>query len=159
MYRCFFLKITKLHSHTWTFTPQSTYRDRVEIGTEYLPSQALSGSAHHNLYVMVDIEEGGWACTLHPHAVWANFSIVMECTPECCRCYSVYFVIHRLAQLLSANTETQSRSPLPLSSYKVAHSLWLHKCTEKYFSPQREPSPSPKDNRISEKNCKFCAVD
>jgi hypothetical protein len=58
-------------------------------------------------------------------------------------------------QLLSANTQTKIKSPLPLSSYKEARSLWLHKCTEKYFSPQREPSPPPKDNSISEKNCNF----
>jgi hypothetical protein len=59
---------------------------------------------------------------------------------------------------ISEHTNTK-QSTFASSSYKEARSLWLHESAEKYFYPQREPSPPPKDNRIFEKNCNFCAVD
>jgi hypothetical protein len=42
------------------FNPRRTYRDRVEIGSVYLPCQ-LGWSIHHTtpLFVMVDIVKGG----------------------------------------------------------------------------------------------------
>jgi hypothetical protein len=37
--------------------------------------------------------ERGWACTPPPLPAWANFTLLMECTPESSRCYSVYSVV------------------------------------------------------------------
>ncbi len=50
--------------------PQSTYRGRVEIGGVYLPSQRIPQ-----------------LCT--PSPGWANFNIMMECTPDSGNCHSV----------------------------------------------------------------------
>jgi hypothetical protein len=49
--------------------PQITYRGRVEIGGVYLPSQRIPQ-----------------LCT--PSPGWANFSIMMECTPDSGNCHS-----------------------------------------------------------------------
>ncbi len=57
---------------------------------------ALSAGAYTaTLYVMVDIVRGGGhAPTPHPHQGWADFSIMMECTPESGYCESsVYNVL------------------------------------------------------------------
>ncbi len=67
---------------------QRTYR--LEIGEVYLPSQ-LERTCTTTLYMMVDISERGWACT-PPSPAWADFSIIIECTPESSNCHSVYSV-------------------------------------------------------------------
>jgi hypothetical protein len=43
------------------------------------------------LYVIVNIVKGDGGAPLHPPPTpaWANFSIMMECTPESGRCHSV----------------------------------------------------------------------
>ncbi len=77
-------------------TTQSSYRDRVETELVYLPSQ-LQGAYTTTLYVMIDrVKGGGGACTsivLQPSLAWANFSIIMECTPESGRCHALYSVV------------------------------------------------------------------
>jgi hypothetical protein len=67
--------------------PQSTYRGRVEIDGVYI---CLSRSVHRNFVRDGRYSERGWACTLTPPVPgWANFSIMMECTPESGHCHSV----------------------------------------------------------------------
>ncbi len=51
-----------------------------------------SGAYIATLYVMVTISERGWSCSVHrppPSPAWANFTLMMECTPESGRCHSV----------------------------------------------------------------------
>jgi hypothetical protein len=62
---------------------QSTYRGRVEIREVYLPSQLWS--VHHHCLRDDRFSERGWACS-PPSPGWANFSIMMECTPEGVNC-------------------------------------------------------------------------
>ncbi len=64
--------------------PQSMYGARVEIGGMYL----LSKLERTPLYVLVDIVTGVGR-EPPPSPGWANFSIIMECTPESCNCHSV----------------------------------------------------------------------
>ncbi len=71
------------------FRPQNKYI-KVKLGEYICP---LSCSAHHNF-----VRDGNYCergVGVHPRAssVWANFSIVMECTPESRRCHSVYSVL------------------------------------------------------------------
>jgi hypothetical protein len=65
--------------------------------TEYIQGKSrnrVSVSAHSagayttTLYVMVDTVKGGGS-TPQPSPDWANFSIMMECTPESGHCHSV----------------------------------------------------------------------
>jgi hypothetical protein len=51
----------------------------------------LSWRIHYNFVCHGRYSEKGWVCTPHPHhtPAWANFSIMMACTPESGRCYSV----------------------------------------------------------------------
>jgi hypothetical protein len=49
----------------------------------------LRWSVHCNLYVMVNIVKGGGGEHSPPSPAWANFSIMMECTPEIGRCHSL----------------------------------------------------------------------
>ncbi len=55
----------------------------------------LSWSVHPNLCMY---SERGWVVLgVHPppqSPAWADFSFMMECTPEGGRCYSVYSVVH-----------------------------------------------------------------
>jgi hypothetical protein len=65
---------------------QSTYRGRGEIGGVYLPSQLERTTA--TLLVMVDRVKGGGRAP-PPSPGWADFTIMMECTPESSHCHSV----------------------------------------------------------------------
>jgi hypothetical protein len=46
----------------------------------YLPSQLERTPT--TLLLMVDRVKGGRVCTPHPHKGWADFTIMLECTPE-----------------------------------------------------------------------------
>ncbi len=48
-----------------------------------------SWSVHCNFTGDGKCNERGWACTPPPSPAWANFTLMIECTPESCRCYSV----------------------------------------------------------------------
>ncbi len=67
--------------------PQSTYFywrwNRVSV------SAHSAGAYTATLRVMVNVMKGGWACPLPASPAWANFSLMMECTPESSHCYSV----------------------------------------------------------------------
>ncbi len=69
---------------------ESTYRGRVEIGGVgcFCP---IGWSVHHNViqYMMLDIVNGGWACTPTPAPAWANFSITKMYATKC-PCHSAY---------------------------------------------------------------------
>ena len=52
----------------------------------------LSWSGHCNFTGDSKCNERGWACTPPPSPAWANFTLMIECTPESSRCYSVYSV-------------------------------------------------------------------
>ncbi len=69
--------------------PQSTYIGRDEIRWVYLPHSAEAYTA--TLYVMVNVVKGGGRAPPPPPPApaWANFSIMMECTPKSNRCLSV----------------------------------------------------------------------
>jgi hypothetical protein len=51
----------------------------------------LAGAYTATLLVMVNVMKGG-GHTPPPLRAWANFTFMMECTPESSRCYSVYSV-------------------------------------------------------------------
>jgi hypothetical protein len=53
----------------------------------------LSWSVHCNFTGDGKCNERGWACTPPPSPAWANFTLMIECTPESSSCYSVYSVI------------------------------------------------------------------
>jgi hypothetical protein len=83
---------------------------RVLIGVEDKKGECicpLSWSVHHNptLLVMVDRVKGGWRAAAHPlpSPGWADFTLMMECTPESgrghCHCHSVYSVPLHLCTL------------------------------------------------------------
>ncbi len=55
---------------------------RDETGLVCLP---IRWSIHCNF-------SGDGKCATPPSPNWANFTLMMECTPESCRCYSVYSV-------------------------------------------------------------------
>jgi hypothetical protein len=72
-----------------TVFPQSSYRDRGEIGGVYL--FPLSWSLHHNFAHDGRYSERGRACT--PTITRLGlFTIMMECMPENGHCHSVYSV-------------------------------------------------------------------
>ena len=73
------------------FKPQSTYIGRDETGSVYLPTQ-LERTLQLCTYVMVTIVKGGGRAppTLTSQA---NFTLMMECTPESGRYHSVYSVV------------------------------------------------------------------
>jgi hypothetical protein len=88
-------------ARTEKILPASTETRITVIPTEYLGVEvkrggggagyvsALSaGTYTSTLYVMVNIMKGGGRAP-----AWANFSIMMECTPECGRCHSVYSAV------------------------------------------------------------------
>jgi hypothetical protein len=77
-----------------TWKPQSTYRGRGELWGVYLPSQLKC--TKQTLYMMLDRVKGGWACIPPPLPAWADFSIVMECTPESGHCHSVCTLCSKL---------------------------------------------------------------
>jgi hypothetical protein len=57
---------------------------------ECICHSALSAGAYTaTLCVMVNIVKGGRRVSPPPSQAWANFSIMMECTPESGRCQSV----------------------------------------------------------------------
>ncbi len=70
---------------------------KVHVGVELKQREGispLSWRVHHNfeqkMYMMVDIVKKGWACTPPPPLpARADFSIMMESTPESGRCRSV----------------------------------------------------------------------
>ncbi len=82
-----------VHLHEKVSHPQSTYRGRVEIEGVY---RSLSWCAHYNFVRDVRYSERGWACTPPPPPAWANFSIVMKCTPGSGLCHSVCTLWSRL---------------------------------------------------------------
>jgi hypothetical protein len=53
----------------------------------------LSWSVHCNFTGDGKCNERGWACNLPPPPAWADFTLVMEYTPESSVCYSVYSVV------------------------------------------------------------------
>ncbi len=53
----------------------------------------LSWSVHCNFTGDGKCNERGWAWTPPPSPVWTNFTLMIECTPESSRCYSVYSVV------------------------------------------------------------------
>jgi hypothetical protein len=62
-------------------------KGRGEIGGVHLPSQLVQ---HNFLLVMVDRVKGELAYIPRPHqAAWAEFTIMMECTPESGHCQSI----------------------------------------------------------------------
>jgi hypothetical protein len=63
-----------------------TLNQRVEKGRVYLPSQL---ERTPQVCIIVDIVKGGGACT-PPFPAWADFSIMINCSPESGRCHSVY---------------------------------------------------------------------
>ncbi len=69
--------------------PQGTYRGRAEIGECIRP---LSWSVHHNFVLVRDgrYSKRGFGRAARPSQGWANFSIVIECTPESGHCLSLY---------------------------------------------------------------------
>ncbi len=79
------------------FQPQSTYRGRVEMWGVYLPSQ-LERTPCTTLYVIVDRVKGGGRITPHPSPGWADFSIMMECTPKSGNCHSVCTLWYQLGE-------------------------------------------------------------
>ncbi len=76
----------------WTVHATEYYKGRIEIGGVYLP---LSWSVHHNFVRdgTGRYSERARACT-PPSPPWANFSNLMECTPESGHCHSDYSVVH-----------------------------------------------------------------
>jgi hypothetical protein len=74
--------------------PQSTVHVHIfardETGLVCLPTQ-LERTLQLYL-VMVNVMKG---LSVHPppSPAWANFTLMMECTPESSRCYSVYSVV------------------------------------------------------------------
>jgi hypothetical protein len=86
--------------------PQSTYRGRGEIGAEYLPSQLECTLCATTFLVMGERgPEGGRAPPRPPPSPgWADFTIMMECTPEIGHCHSVYSVVLPVISLLLTNT-------------------------------------------------------
>jgi hypothetical protein len=75
--------------------------------TEYILGQsgnrgrvsALSAGAYiTTLFVIVDIVKGGGRAP-PSSPVWANYSIMMECSPESGCCHSVYSVVQNLTQV------------------------------------------------------------
>ncbi len=80
---------------------QSTYRGRIEIGGVYCICP-FSWSLHHDFVRDGRYSEKGWACTPHPPSPgWANFSIMMECTPESGLCPSVCTLCAQIANNFS----------------------------------------------------------
>ena len=71
----------------WTHRVHIFTRD--ETGLVCLPTQLdnYTGDGKCN--------ERGWATGVHPPPLpaWANFTLMMECTPESSRCYSVYSMV------------------------------------------------------------------
>ncbi len=55
-------------------------------------SAHLAGTYTATLLVMVNVMKGGGRAPPTAPA-WANFTLMMECTPESSRCYSVYSVV------------------------------------------------------------------
>jgi hypothetical protein len=43
-----------------------------------------------------------------PSPAWANFTLMMECTPESSRCYSVYSVVRPTGFSLPFNTDRRN---------------------------------------------------
>ncbi len=90
----------------------NTYRGREEIGGMYLPSSA--GAYTTTLLVMVDIHSERGAGVHQAggglSSGWADFSIMMECTPEvaiatvCTLCFSFQYSVAFLFPLLPALT-------------------------------------------------------
>ena len=63
-----------------------------------------AGTYTATLLVMVNVVKGGGRAP-PPSPAWANFTLMIECTPESSRCYSVYSVGDTLlAKALAANT-------------------------------------------------------
>ncbi len=54
-----------------------------------------AGAYTGTLLVMVNVIKGCGCAVVHPPPApaWANFTLMMECTPESSRCYSVYSVV------------------------------------------------------------------
>ncbi len=76
----------------WMFIPQSTYFyqrwNRVSVSAQ------SAGAYTATLLVMVNVMKGGGRAPPPPLPAWANFTHMMECTPESSYCYSVYSVVY-----------------------------------------------------------------
>jgi hypothetical protein len=70
--------------------PQSTIFTRDETGSVCLPPQL---ERNCNFTGDGKCNERGWACTPPHSPAWANFTLMMECTPESSRFFSVYSVV------------------------------------------------------------------
>ncbi len=57
-----------------------------------------AGTYTATLLVMVNVMKGSVRLDVHPPPLpaWANFTFMMECTPESSRCYTVYSVVQTL---------------------------------------------------------------
>jgi hypothetical protein len=82
-----------------TSCPQSTYIGRDETGSVYLSTQ-LEHTYTATLLVRVNVVKGGGRAppTLTSQA---NFTLMMECTPESGRYHSVYSVVLPICLLAS----------------------------------------------------------
>jgi hypothetical protein len=91
---CNFPLKRQLYRYEQTF---SIYYHRVHIGVDEIGggdgvSSLSAGAYTATLYVMVTIKKGGGRAPPHSPAR-ADFSIMMECTPEFGHCHSVYPVV------------------------------------------------------------------
>jgi hypothetical protein len=70
-----------------------------------------AGAYTATLLVMVKVMKGGGRAP-PPSPAWANFTLMMECTPESSRCYSVYPVCNTICvQASSVVPRAASRGP------------------------------------------------
>jgi hypothetical protein len=83
-----------------------------------MPTQ-LERTLHATLLVMVNVMKGGGRAP-PPSPAWANFTLMMECTPESRRCYSVYSVVLTVV-LYNPNLENRLASVLLLSEAKYVY--------------------------------------
>ncbi len=94
----FFMPAQRTAYILYTFTAQtSEYIFLLEMKQGFCVCP-LSWSVHCNFTGDGICNERGWACTPQPLPAWANFTLMMECTPESSRCYSVYSVLRQFQQ-------------------------------------------------------------
>jgi hypothetical protein len=74
------------------YSSQSTVHIFTRDETGLVCPCPFSWSVHCNFTGDGKCNERGWACNPPPSPAWANFTLMMECSPESSRCYSVYTV-------------------------------------------------------------------
>jgi hypothetical protein len=101
--------LSSTHRLNMELNSQSTYRGRVERGGVYLPSQ---------------LKEGGRAAPPSSPGL-ANFSIMMECTPECGHCHSVCTLLLDLPNLFVLHVHSCTHWLRPINPPPPAFGLIL----------------------------------